>query len=133
SRGTGRARHHLVRYSARRTVPLERPWPELGDDPFTLGRSQAQEMGGGGRGGADLPGIHSICVDPRNAKQVSIGVSTGGIWHTADGGASWTLRGEGMRAEYMPPEQAHDPISQDVHCLAQCRAAPQRMWVQHHN
>ncbi len=84
-------------------------------------------------GGADLPGIHSICVDPRNSKQVSIGVSTGGVWHTEDGGGNWALRGEGMRAEYMPPEQAHDPISQDVHCLAQCRTAPQRMWVQHHN
>jgi len=84
-------------------------------------------------GGADLPGIHSICVDPRNSKHVSIGVSTGGVWHTQDGGGNWALRGEGMRAEYMPPEQAHDPISQDVHCLAQCRTAPQRMWVQHHN
>ncbi len=33
----------------------------------------------------------------------------------------------------MPPEQTHDPIAQDVHCLAQCPAAPHRMWVQHHN
>jgi hypothetical protein len=72
-------------------------------------------------------------VDPRNSKHVSVGVSTGGVWHTKDGGNNWALRGEGMRAEYMPPEQAHDPISQDVHCLAQCRSAPQRMWVQHHN
>src|SRR5262249_25133446 len=84
-------------------------------------------------GGADLPGIHSICVDPRNSKRVWIAGSTGGIWFPEDGGASWTLRGEGMRAEYAPPEQTHDPIAQDVHCLAQCPAAPQRMWVQHHN
>jgi hypothetical protein len=84
-------------------------------------------------GGADLPGIHSICVDPRNSKRVWVAVSTGGIWFTEDAGLSWTLRGDGMRAEYMPPEQAHDPISQDVHCLVQCAAAPQRMWVQHHN
>ena len=84
-------------------------------------------------GGADLPGIHSVCVDPRNSRHVSIAISTGGIWHTADGGETWTQRGHGMRAEYMPPEQAHEPNAQDVHCLAQCRAAPQRMWVQHHN
>ena len=38
-----------------------------------------------------------------------------------------------MRAEYAPPELTHDPIAQDVHCLVQCPAAPQRMWVQHHN
>ena len=41
-------------------------------------------------GGADLPGIHSICVDPRNSKRVWIAVSTGGIWFTDDGGASWS-------------------------------------------
>jgi hypothetical protein len=84
-------------------------------------------------GGADLPGLHSICVDPRNSRRVCVAVSTGGIWRTEDSGASWSLQGEGMRAEYMPPEQAHDPVAQDVHCLAQCPAAPQRMWVQHHN
>jgi hypothetical protein len=84
-------------------------------------------------GGADLPGIHSICVDPRNARHVSIAVSTGGIWHTEDAGETWTQRGHGMRAEYMPPEQAHEPNAQDVHCLVQCPAAPHRMWVQHHN
>jgi hypothetical protein len=49
-------------------------------------------------------------------------------------GASWLQRGEGMRAEYAPPEVTHDPIkNQDVPCLAQCPAAPERMWVQHHN
>ena len=84
-------------------------------------------------GGADLPGIHSILVDPRNSKCVTIAVSTGGVWHTADSGASWTQRGEGMRADHVPPELTHDPIAQDVHCLAQCRADPSRMWVQHHN
>jgi hypothetical protein len=84
-------------------------------------------------GGADLPGLHSICVDPRNSQRVAIAVSTGGIWFTEDGGATWTQRGEGMRADHVPPELTHAPIAQDVHCLAQCRAAPDRMWVQHHN
>lgn len=38
-----------------------------------------------------------------------------------------------MRADHVPPELTHDPIAQDVHCLTQCPAAPDRMWVQHHN
>jgi hypothetical protein len=84
-------------------------------------------------GGADLPGIHSICVDPRDSKRVWIAVSTGGIWFTEDSGATWTQRGEGMRAEHVPPELTHDPIAQDVHRLVQCPAASDRMWVQHHN
>jgi len=96
----------------------------LWDDP-----RRKQWMGGG----ADLPGIHSINVDPRDSKRVWIGVSTGGVWFTEDGGATWTLRGEGMRAEHVPPELEHAPIAQDVHCLVQCPEAPERMWVQHHN
>ena len=84
-------------------------------------------------GGADLPGIHSICIDPHTSNHVCIAVSTGGIWFTEDAGATWSQRGEGMRAEYVPAELTHDPISQDVHRLVQCPAAPHRMWVQHHN
>ena len=84
-------------------------------------------------GGADLPGIHSIVVDPRNSKRVWIAVSTGGIWFTENSGESWAQRGQGMRAEYVPAELTHDPIAQDVHCLVQCPSAPHRMWVQHHN
>ncbi len=84
-------------------------------------------------GGADWPGLHSICVDPRDSKCVTVAVSTGGVWFTPDSGVSWELRGQGMRADYFPPELVHDPISQDVHCLVQCRGAPQRMWIQHHN
>jgi hypothetical protein len=84
-------------------------------------------------GGADLPGIHSIIVDPANSSRVWVAVSTGGIWFTDDHGTSWSQRGEGMRAEHVPPELAHDPIAQDVHCLVQCPTAIHRMWVQHHN
>jgi hypothetical protein len=83
--------------------------------------------------GMDLPGLHSIVVDPRNSKRVIIAVSTGGIWITEDGGATWGQRGTGMRADHVPPEMTHDPLAQDVHCLRACRAAPDRMWAQHHN
>lgn len=84
-------------------------------------------------GGADLPGLHSIVVDPRDSRRVWIAVSTGGIWFTEDAGATWSQRGEGMRADHVPPELIHDPIAQDVHCLVQAPSDPARMWVQHHN
>jgi photosystem II stability/assembly factor-like uncharacterized protein len=84
-------------------------------------------------GGADLPGLHSIIVDPRESRRVLVAVSTGGIWATEDGGETWAQRGEGMRADHVPPELTHAPIAQDVHCLVQCAGAPHRFWVQHHN
>ncbi len=91
---------------------------------------QQKEWSGGGY---DKPGIHSIEVDPRDARHVLLGVSTGGVWITSDAGSSWQLGGPGMYAEYMPPEKRDDPNVQDVHRLAQCPAAPDTIWAQHHN
>jgi hypothetical protein len=84
-------------------------------------------------GGADLPGIHSICVDPRDSKRILAGVSCGGTWLTEDRGESWKQTAHGMRAEYVPPDQTYVPDSQDVHCVVQCRTSPDVYWAQHHN
>jgi hypothetical protein len=84
-------------------------------------------------GGADLPGIHSICVHPHDPKDVRVGVSCGGIWRTTDAGATWQVSSHGMRQEHIPPEQTSDAWRQDVHRVVQCPAAPERIWAQHHN
>lgn len=84
-------------------------------------------------GGYDHPGVHSVLVDPRDARRIAVGVSCGGVWLSADGGDSWRQGGHGLRAAYVPPEQAYDPTSQDPHRLAACAAAPDRIWCQHHN
>jgi hypothetical protein len=84
-------------------------------------------------GGAELPGIHSVVVDPRNSNIVRLGISCGGVWMTEDGGKSWFNHGHGLRADFMPPEQQFDPNIQDVHRLAQCRSHPDQQWIQHHN
>ncbi len=84
-------------------------------------------------GGYDWPGIHSIAVDPRDSRRLLVGVSCGGCWRSEDGGASWALSAQGMRAAYMPPEQAYDQNSQDPHRVVQCAAAPDTLWAQHHN
>jgi hypothetical protein len=84
-------------------------------------------------GGADHPGIHSVLVDPRDSRHVTIGVSCGGVWQTRDSGRSWQMGGSGMRAEFMPPERQFDPNVQDPHLVVQCGANPDALWVQHHN
>lgn len=84
-------------------------------------------------GGYDAPGIHSICVNPRDSSHVLVGISCGGAWITRDGGATWTSGVAGMRAAYMPPERAEDPAAQDPHLIAQCKAEPDVLWCQHHN
>ncbi len=84
-------------------------------------------------GGFDEAGVASICVDPRHSDHVTVGVSTGGVWLTKDGGTSWQPTGGGMYAEYMPPQRRAETAVQDVHRLVQCAAAPDTFWVQHHN
>src|SRR5437763_9278611 len=49
-------------------------------------REERAKMFGGGK---DEPGIHSVCVDPRDSRNVHVGISCGGVWATADGGATW--------------------------------------------
>jgi hypothetical protein len=84
-------------------------------------------------GGYDHAGIHSICVDPRDPRRLALAVSCGGVWRSDDEGASWTLLGEGLRADYMPPEGQDDLAVQDPHLMVQCAAAPDTLWIQHHN
>jgi photosystem II stability/assembly factor-like uncharacterized protein len=84
-------------------------------------------------GGADHPGIHSVCVDPRFSDRIVVGVSCGGVWMSEDGGATWQLGGKGIYAEFMPPERRDDPRIQDVHRIVQCAALPDTLWCQHHN
>ncbi len=84
-------------------------------------------------GGMDTPGIHSICVDPRDGQHLTLGVSCGGAWVTRDMGETWECQADGMWAEYLPPEQKSEPNAQDPHCIVQCRANPDCLWTQHHN
>lgn len=117
------------------TIPGGLFWSTDGGDSWQLVESlwnEPKRMEWFG-GGADLPGIHSICVDPRNSRHVLLGISCGGVWVTEDGGKTWALKGQGMRAEFMPPERKFDPNIQDAHRLVQCRNEPDAMWIQHHN
>lgn len=84
-------------------------------------------------GGYDDPGIHSVCIDPRDSRHLTVGVSSGGVWRSDDGGSSWRQTGQGLRAAYLPPEQAYTLTNQDPHRLARCPTAPDVIWCQHHN
>jgi BNR/Asp-box repeat len=84
-------------------------------------------------GGYEFPAIHSICRDPRDARTLRLAISCGGVWITADEGASWENIGEGLFAEFMPPEMRFNLTIQDAHMMKQCPAEPDNLWIQHHN
>jgi hypothetical protein len=84
-------------------------------------------------GGYDDAGIHSVSPDPRDKDRVVLAISCGGVWDSRDDGKSWTVRGKGLIASYMPPDQQEAPEIQDPHRLVRCPAAPDVLWVQHHS
>src|SRR5580704_4854737 len=51
-------------------------------------------------GGAGLI-LHSLVPHPRDEKQIWVGISSAGVFHTADGGATWEPRNRGTRADFL--------------------------------
>lgn len=84
-------------------------------------------------GGYDAPGIHSVEVHPDDPDELLLAVSCGGVWRSRDGGERWTLVGEGLVADYVPNAQRDAKAIQDPHRIRRCRAAPDVVWMQHHN
>lgn len=84
-------------------------------------------------GGYDYPGIHSICVHPKDSNRVTLGISCGGVWVTEDGGSEWEQCAHGMVYDFLPEDQGGTaPDSQDPHSMVQCMSSPEHFWVQHH-
>jgi photosystem II stability/assembly factor-like uncharacterized protein len=86
--------------------------------------------GGDQDGTPDGPKMHSILVDPRDPKHLYIGMSSGGVFESVDGGADWKPLNRGVRADFLPqptPEFGHDP-----HCVRLAGGNPDRLWQQNH-
>lgn len=81
-------------------------------------------------GGASLPALHSICVEPHDSNCLRVAVSCGRVWHSNDGGETWNCHPDGRCAAYMPREDGNNPNIQCPHRLVQCRDAPNALWVQ---
>lgn len=82
------------------------------------------EPGGGGLC------LHTILLDPEDADRMRIAVSTGGMYVTADAGATWRPSNSGVRADFLPDK--HPEFGQCVHKVVQARQKPERMFLQNH-
>ena len=73
---------------------------------------------------------HSILIDPRDARHLYVGLSTGGVFESQDEGATWTPLNRGIAADFMPdppPLYGHDP-----HCVQLHPLQPDRLYQQNH-
>ncbi|PXY18012.1 WD40/YVTN/BNR-like repeat-containing protein [Prauserella flavalba] len=83
--------------------------------------------GGGGKA------LHTVLPDPRDPARVNVAMSTGGVYRTEDGGASWTASNSGIFAEFMPEGQQYPEYGQCVHKVAVDAANPDRQYLQNHS
>jgi hypothetical protein len=87
-----------------------------------------REEWGAGFGGQ---AIHTIVPHPDDPQRVTVAMSTGGVYRTDDGGASWEPANRGIKAYFFP-----DPwpeFGQCVHKVASHPAAPHRLFAQNHH
>ena len=76
--------------------------------------------------------FHTILPHPENPDSVTVAISTGGVYQTTDGGASWSPRNKGIRAEFLPEGEQYPEFGQCVHKVARHPANPERMFLQNH-
>ncbi|TPW18676.1 MAG: BNR repeat-containing glycosyl hydrolase, partial [Elusimicrobia bacterium] len=78
----------------------------------------------------DGPKLHSVLIDPRDPKHLYVGLSSGGVMESLDGGGAWKplIRGLDVVAGFDGADQrVHDP-----HCIRLHPAAPDRLYQQNH-
>jgi photosystem II stability/assembly factor-like uncharacterized protein len=101
-----------------------------GVDGFNENEMYSKWTGGSQDGTPDGPKLHSVLVDPRDARHLYLGMSSGGSFESLDGGASWSPLNKGVDAEFIPvpdPEYGHDP-----HCMRLHPLRPDRLYQQNH-
>lgn len=75
--------------------------------------------------------IHTVLPHPTDPQRMSVAMSTGGVYQTADGGESWEPANHGIKAYFMPDP---DPeFGQCVHKLAGHPDVPERLFAQNHH
>lgn len=74
--------------------------------------------------------LHSINIDPRDANHMYLGLSSGGVFETTDGGQNWAPMNAGCAVPWVVekyPEYGHDP-----HCVRLHPKHPDRLYQQNH-
>jgi photosystem II stability/assembly factor-like uncharacterized protein len=80
--------------------------------------------------GAGGLGLHTIVLDPTNAKRMFIAISAAGAFRTDDGGDTWKPINKGLRSEQIPDPTAE--VGHCVHRIAMHASKPNVLFMQKH-
>jgi hypothetical protein len=87
-------------------------------------------MWGAGAGGQ---AVHTIITHPADPARILVGMSSGGVYRTYDGGRSWSPSNTGIKATFLPEDQRYPEFGQCVHKIARDAVDPERLYLQNHN
>ena len=74
--------------------------------------------------------LHTILPDPVNRRRITVAISAGGVYRSDDGGRTWQVRNQGIRAEFMPDK--YPEFGQCVHKVVHHPSRPERLFLQNH-
>jgi photosystem II stability/assembly factor-like uncharacterized protein len=74
--------------------------------------------------------LHTILLDPVDAKRIFIAISAAGAFRTDDGGQTWRPINQGLKSEYIPHPTAE--VGHCVHRLAMHPSRPNVLFMQKH-
>jgi photosystem II stability/assembly factor-like uncharacterized protein len=74
--------------------------------------------------------LHTILIDPSDAKRMFIAISAAGAFRTEDGGETWKPINRGLKSEYIPDPEAE--VGHCVHRLAMHPSRPNVLFMQKH-
>jgi len=101
------------------------PFSCINDDP-----QYRKWMGTVQDGTPDGPKLHSIIVDPRDAKHLYIAMSGGGVHESLDGGRTFSPLMKNL--DVVEGFDRADPTFHDPHCVRLCASNPDRLYQQNH-
>lgn len=80
--------------------------------------------------------LHHIVAHPEDPDRLWVGISSAGVFHSADGGQTWEPRNRGTRMDFLPEDQRYGEVGQCVHALALAAGTnppgAERMYQQNH-
>jgi hypothetical protein len=74
--------------------------------------------------------LHTILIDPSNAKRLFIAISAAGAFRSDDGGGTWKPINRGLKSQFIPNPEAE--VGHCVHRIALHRSRPQVLFMQKH-
>ncbi|MGK5739812.1 WD40/YVTN/BNR-like repeat-containing protein [Micromonospora sp. URMC 103] len=75
--------------------------------------------------------VHTVLPHPADADRILVAMSTGGVYRSDNGGASWAPGNTGIRAYFLPNEWPE--FGQCVHKVTRDAGDPDRLYAQNHH